>query len=197
MKVERTLTSEFVNGLKVAAYMEDVLSAFGKPVNRFSTHWSTPGSGAVNVRRLFEEKDVIALMERIAELEANINLKADFIENTMNDSAGDYQKITELNDKVETAEAKLACAISVFRPFGEMAVMDDNADDDDVCIMSAKTVKEARQFLREVDSEDTVKIAARTLLRALQRARIDMTILRLFLNGEPVTALRTLAGELT
>ena len=41
----------------------------------------------------------------------------------------------------------------------------------------------------------TVAEAARALLEAVWRAQIDLTILRLALNGEPCAALRALAGE--
>lgn len=63
-RTELTLSAEFFDGMKVTAYMEDVETALGNTCNRFSTHWSTPGKGAKNLKRLFDEDQVNA---RIAE----------------------------------------------------------------------------------------------------------------------------------
>ena len=63
--IERTLSGETVNGIKVAAYMEDRVTEFGV-FPSCSFHWSTPGVGAVNVQRLFAEADVIPLLTTLA-----------------------------------------------------------------------------------------------------------------------------------
>lgn len=47
--------------------------------------------------------DRAGLKQTVAELEDNINLKADFIDKTMNDAAVDYETISVLRSKLEEA----------------------------------------------------------------------------------------------
>ena len=59
--VVRDIYGETLYGMKVAAYMEDVETPTGTH-QVVSFHWSTPGKSAVNVKRLFTESDVRALL---------------------------------------------------------------------------------------------------------------------------------------
>lgn len=62
----RDLTGETVMGMRVAAYMWEEPSGFDPPssttVERFATHWSTPGKRD-NAERLFRESDVRRLLD--------------------------------------------------------------------------------------------------------------------------------------
>lgn len=60
--IKRTLNGETVDGLPVMAYVEDKDTGLG-PIPVTSYHWSTPGAGAKNVRRLFTEDAVFKVID--------------------------------------------------------------------------------------------------------------------------------------
>lgn len=61
----RSPSGETVAGISVVAYIEDKETTLGvMPVTSY--HWSTPGKGAKNLRRLFAEEDVIPLIQSLA-----------------------------------------------------------------------------------------------------------------------------------
>lgn len=86
--IARTISHEFVNGIVVTAYVEDVQTPVGI-MPRYCGHWSTPGKGAANVRRLFAEDDVMPV---IASLRLQIaNYQAELTELRLQVIASDGQ----------------------------------------------------------------------------------------------------------
>ena len=59
----------------------------------------------------------------------------------------------ELEAKLSKSKALLARSVDALRPFAEMDLMDDNAPDAAVCVVSAKTVKNVRAVIAQIGED--------------------------------------------
>lgn len=91
----------------VEAVARAIATAFGSPWD-----WFTPqGQEAARTEAraaIAAMPDTAALVAEVAECRAEINLKADFIDATLNDCAEQYQTIKELGSQLTAANAKIA-----------------------------------------------------------------------------------------